>query len=149
MVEFAIGNITVTGADKAEVVTAALRAWAEQEGLDLAGVRAWALGYLNTWRGERRAALGLTKAAFQELVYTGKVLECQRWLAAPESSFGLAQEAATLGLTNEQMAGLVMARWSAWSAGSDAIEAAYITARAAVGLAESVEDVGAVLAGLE
>lgn len=148
MVEFEIGNITVTGTDKAEVVTGALRAWAEQEGLDLTGLRAWALGYLNIWRGQRRAALGLTQAAFQELVYAGKVLECQRWLAAPESSFGLAQEAAALGLTNEQMAALVLDRWAAWSAGSDGIEAEYITARAAVSLAESVEEIAAALAGL-
>lgn len=148
MFEFAIGNITVTGGDKTEVVTGALQAWTEQEGLDLVSLRTWALNYLNTWRGARRAALGLTPAAFQELVYTGKVLECQRWMAAKESNFGLAGEAAARGLTNEQMAGLVLAQWAAWAGGSDSIEAAYITARAAVSLAESVDDVGAVLAGL-
>lgn len=115
---------------------------------ELDKLKAWALDYLNTWRGARRAALGLTPAAFQELVYTGKVLESQRWLAAPESSFGLAAEAAARGLTNEQMASLVIGKWAAWSAGSDGIEAEYITARAAVSLAESVEEIAAVLAGL-
>lgn len=124
--------------------------WREaQRGGAAVDFRAWALAELNRWRGARRAALGLTSANFQELVYTGKVLESQRWLAAPGSVFGLAGEAATHGITNEAMAALVLAQWSAWQAGSDAIEAGYIAARAAVAAAGDEAAMAAVLAGLE
>lgn len=114
----------------------------------LEAAKAEALSYLNAWRGARRAALGLTAATFQELVYTGKALECQRWLADKESNFGLAGEAAARGLTNEQMAGLVSGQWSAWQAGSDAIEAEYITARLALLAAADEAGIVAALAGL-
>lgn len=111
--------------------------------------RAHGLQYLNTWRGARRAALGLTSAEFQVLVYTGKVLESQRWLAAPESSFGLAAEAAARGISNEAMAALVLGQWSSWQAASDGIEAAYITVRAAVEGAADEAAMAAVLASLD
>lgn len=110
---------------------------------------AYGLQYLNTWRGARRSALGLTSANFQELVYTGKVLESQRWLAAPGSAFGLAAEAVAHGISNEAMAALVLGQWSAWQSASDAIEAAYITARLWIEAAEDESEIARVLAGLK
>lgn len=112
---------------------------------NLETLKSQALAKLNTWRGQRRASLGLTSAVFQELVYTGKVLECQRWLSDPESAFGLAAETAARGLSNEQMATLVLGQWAAWQAASDAIEAAYIVARTAVEAATNESEVSAVL----
>lgn len=124
--------------------------WREaQQSGSVCDFRSWALAYLNTWRGARRSALGLTSAEFQELVYTGKVLECQRWLSDPESNFGLALEAAARGLSNQDMALLALGQWSAWASGSDAIEAGYITARAAIEAAGSVDEIAVILAGLE
>lgn len=117
--------------------------------VDEAEFRSWALAYLNTWRGQRRATLGLTSADFQELVYTGKALECQRWLADTESNFGLAQEAAARGISDEAMAALVLGQWAAWQSASDGIEAAYITARAAVEAAEDEATIASVLASLD
>lgn len=114
-------------------------------GSSLSEIKAATLLWLNTWRGERRVALGLTSVTFQELVYTGKVLECQRWLTDQGSAFGLAGEAAARGLSNEAMAVLVLDQWAVWQAGSDAIEAEYITARAAVMAAGTIEEVAAVL----
>ena len=155
-----VNGLTIESDDPANVVAGVIASFGLDSDFEV--IRAWALDHLNTWRGQQRAALGLTLAAFQELVYTGKVLECQRWLSelanpkgrcgewanGEQPAFGLAQEAAARGLTNEQMAGLVLGQWAAWSASSDAIEAEYITVRAAVGLAESAEEIAAALAGL-
>jgi hypothetical protein len=116
---------------------------------DLEEVRGWALEYLNQWRGEQRLAIGLTSAEFQQLCYTGKALEARRWLAEPETYFGLAKEAAARGITNEAMAGIVSAQWAAWQAGSDTIEAVYVTAKAATEAAVSVKEIAAALEGLE
>lgn len=118
----------------------------ESDILTVEQARVYGSQYLNTWRGRQRAALGLTSAEFQELAYTGKALECQRWQAAPESAFGLAKEAAARGLTNEAMATLALTQWAAWQAGSDTIEADYITARAAVLAAGTVEEIAEILA---
>lgn len=124
-------------------------AWETWQAGALDRAKAAAFSTLNTWRGTRRVALGLTEANFQELVYTGKVLESQRWLSAPESPFGLASEAAARGITNEAMAALVLAQWSAWQSASDAIEAAYIIARLWIEAAEDEEEIARVLAGLK
>ena len=111
-------------------------------------VRTWSLFYLNTWRGEQRIAAGLTVADFQELCYTGKALECQRWINAQETIFALAGEAAARGITNLEMADLVLGQWAAWQAASDPIEAAYISARQQVLVSESIEAIADILAQL-
>lgn len=115
---------------------------------DLEERRAIALKSLNTWRGEKRAGLGLTSATFQELVYTGKVLECIRWRAAPGSDFGLGGEAASRGITNEAMAEIVEQSHAQWQAASDSIEAAYFAVLPQIESAATIEEIAAVLAGL-
>lgn len=47
MAEFRIGNITVTGTSKSDVISQAIAAYAEQSGLDLAGLKAWATEDIN------------------------------------------------------------------------------------------------------
>lgn len=148
METFTLNNITVEAETLNEAkVTAFLAVLSTFE--EFSSKQTWALSYLNAWRGQRRATLGLTSAEFQELVYTGKVLECQRWQINPESTFGLSGEAAARGISNAQMAALVIGQWQAWQAASDQIEAAYITARAAVLAAADEAAIAEVLAGLE
>jgi hypothetical protein len=115
--------------------------------LSLALAKSSALDRLNAWRGQQRQALRLTKAEFQELVYTGKAIECQRWLAAPETPFGLAAEATARDLSNEEMAAMVLAQHAAWLTASDAIEAAYWTVKVDVEAAQTGEEIEAILAG--
>jgi len=104
-------------------------------------VQAWAFDYLNQWRGEKRAEIGLTSAAFQELCYTGKALEATRWLDDQQSPFGLAGEAQARGLSNLAMAQLVLGQWVAWQGASDQIEAVYFNAKTSIEAATSIEDI--------
>jgi hypothetical protein len=121
----------------------------ERENLqDLQSQKTAALNLLNQWRGEQRTAIGLTDTTFQELCYTGKALECQRWLSDTSSTFGLAGEATARGISNEAMAALVLGQWAAWQGASDQIEAAYVTAQAAIEAAQTVEEIETVLTGL-
>lgn len=134
--------------------------------------KAAALDHLNTWRGQRRAALGLTSAAFQELVYSGKFLMVILWLydqatgaffsaiASYVAGLGLPlpqnfgqfpchAEAEARGLSDVQMALLVLAQGFGWLGGSDAIEATYITSRTAIENASNEAEVAAALLVLE
>lgn len=115
---------------------------------DLDEVRTWSLSYLNTWRGGQRIAAGLTVADFQELCYTGKALECQRWINAQETTFCLSGEASARGISNLEMAALVLGQWAAWQSASDQVEAAYISARQQVLVAGSIEAIADILAQL-
>ncbi len=47
MIEFQIKNIIVTGSDPTEVISQAIRAYAEQEGLDFPALQAWATAEIN------------------------------------------------------------------------------------------------------
>lgn len=115
---------------------------------DVDGARMWALEQLNIWRGEQREAIGLTDSKFQELAYTGKALECQRWMADQVSAFGLHGEAAARGLSDAEMAALVLAQWAAWQAASDGIEAAYVSTVASISGAADVALIAALLDNL-
>ncbi len=126
-----------------------MAAWQLYQDNDLDRIKAAALNRLNEWRGNQRSGLGLTSDKFQELVYTGKVLECQRWQRDPGSSFGLAGEAAARGISNEAMMQLVIGQWNAWQVASDQIEAIYVTARVEVIAAKTVEQISAVLETLK
>lgn len=147
--DFTIGNITVSGPDKTEVISQAISAWAEQEGLDLEGVRAWGLSYLNEWRGQKRVEMGLTQAAFQELVYSGKMMQAQRWLDNQALPFPFSYEATARGISNQATAELIADQGAAWLAASDVVEGAYILARTGIMAAANEAAIVAVLAGLE
>jgi len=116
---------------------------------DLNTIRVWALSVLNQLRGDQREAIGLTEARWQDLAYTGKALEAQRWQSAPETQFGYAREAAARGISDAQMAALILGQWAAMQEASDAIEAAYVVAKAAIETAQTVEEIEMVLAELQ
>jgi len=115
---------------------------------ELEKIRAWALLYLNTWRGNQRVAAGLTVAVLQELVYIGKFLEAQRWLADQESTFGMANEAIAWGLPDVSFAGMVVTQRNNWMAASDLVEATYRSYKKAVEAASTVKEIAALLAEL-
>lgn len=83
------------------------------------------------------------------LAYTGKILAVQRWLLAQDTEFELAREAVARGLTNEEMAALVLEQWGAWQAASDPIEAAWVKANLAMKAATSLEEIAGILADLD
>jgi hypothetical protein len=117
---------------------------------ELDRAKAAALAQINNQRGQARVRLGLTKAEFQELVYSGKMMQAQRWrdLNDPDAPFPFVLEAQARKITNEQMADLIIAQGNLWLAGSDAIEATYIIAKTAVDEASTTQEVQAVLDGL-
>lgn len=155
--------------DAAQAIRAALDSF---EFASVEDTRDWALNTINAWRGQRRAALGLTSTEFQELVYTGKFLMCILWLYDQATGlffsaitnyvtglglslppgfgqFPCHNEAVSRGISDVQMALLILAQGFGWLAPSDQIEAAYITARAAVLAAADEAAIAAVLAGLQ
>ena len=115
---------------------------------DLSTIRTFALSHLNTWRGDQRVAAGLTVATLQELVYIGKFLEAQRWLADQESQFGMKNEAIAWGLPDVSFAGMVIAQRDTWMAASDLVEATYRSYKKAVEAASTVKEIAALLAEL-
>lgn len=115
---------------------------------DITIIRGISLDLLNHWRGDQRAAIGLTEARWQDLAYTGKALESQRWQSAPETPFGYAREAAARGISHTQMATLILDQWAAMQEASDKIEAAYVTAKSGIEGAGSVAEIEVVLSGL-
>lgn len=129
---------------------------AEQAAIDIVvaahnpiiSVRAEGLARLNEWRGNKRKTLGLTDAWGQELVYSGKMMMALRWLEDQESTFYFHQEAGARGLTDLQMAELIIDQGKAWLMGSDAIEAEYILAKLAIEAGENQAEIGDVLEGL-
>ena len=121
----------------------------EADILTVEAARVYGLSYLDTWRGERRAALGLTQAAFQELVYSGKMMQAQRWLDNTELPFPFSYEATARGISNQAMAELIVQQGEAWLSGSDMIEGAYILAKTAIAAADDEAAIVAVLVGLE
>lgn len=114
----------------------------------LTQAKAAAAEQLNIWRGNQRVALGLTRAEFQELVYTGKALEAQRWIIAQDTPFRMSNEAARRGVSNLEMAQWVLAQWDALQNGSDQIETAYIDLQQQVEAATTVEQIDAILQAL-
>ncbi len=116
---------------------------------DLETVRPWAIDTVQIWRGNQRALMGLSSAQWQDLAYAGKAAHCRAWLADQSQPFGMAREAAVRGLTNVQMAELIVSQNDLWLDANDQIDAAYTAARAAIEAAQMVAEIEAVLAGLE
>lgn len=114
----------------------------------VADVRQPAIDALQQWRGDQRAAMGLSAAQWQDLAYAGKAAHCRAWMADQSQSFGLAREAQVRGLSNLQMAQLIVAQNDAWLDANDQIDAAYTSARAAVEAAASVGEIEAALVAL-
>ena len=118
-------------------------------GADLVAAQAWAVDtVLQGWRGGQRALMGLSSAQWQDLAYAGKAAHCREWIADQSQPFGLAREAAVRGLSNLQMAQLIIGQNNAWLDANDQIDAAYTAARAAIEAAEDVAAIEAVLVGL-
>lgn len=115
---------------------------------DVDTVKAEALAGLEQWRGYERQKAGLSQAWGAELVYSGKFTQAQLWQHGLISEFYFTLEAAARGLTNAQMADLIIGQGHAWLAASDQIEAGYVAAKAAVETAASVEEMLAGLAAL-
>lgn len=100
---------------------------------------------LNTLRGQQRSALGLTRAEFQEMTYSGKMMMAifyrlfpgmlddlindiqPGWMAENHNLFR--REATARGITHPQMVSLIIKQGLDWLAASDAIEANYVTER--------------------
>ena len=128
-----------------------LEEWAatqEYKNISLSNKKKVALISLNIWRGNQRVAAGLTVAVLQELVYIGKFLEAQRWLADQESQFGMANEAIAWGLPDVSFAGMVVTQRNNWMAASDQVEATYRSYKNAVEAASTVEVIAALLVQL-
>lgn len=115
---------------------------------DVASVRAAAVEVLQQFRGDKRALMGLSSAQWQDLAYAGKAAHCREWLVDQSQPFGMVREAAVRGLTNLQMAQLIISQNDAWLDANDRIDAAYTAARAAIEAAASVGEIEAVLVGL-
>jgi len=111
-------------------------------------VRPWAIDALQQWRGDQRAAMGLSSAQWQDLAYAGKAAHCREWIADQSQPFGMEREAAVRGLSNLQMAQLIIGQNDAWLDANDQIDAAYTAARDAIEAAESVAEIEAALVGL-
>lgn len=108
-----------------------------------------ALTFLDIWRGrERIERAGFEPADWQELVYTLKIVETQRWIGNQSSAYGLALEAHARGLTNLQMAQLVINRYNAWLSASDQIESEFLQTKTAIEAALSIEDIVTALVNL-
>ena len=116
---------------------------------DVDTVRPWAIDTVQIWRGNQRALMGLSSAQWQDLAYAGKAAHCRAWLADQSQPFGMTREAAVRGLTNVQMAELIVSQNDLWLDANDQIDAAYTAARAAIEAAQTVAEIEAVLAGLE
>jgi hypothetical protein len=112
---------------------------------DIEPVRSWALTAINIWRGDQRRALGLSDAWGQALVYSGKFDQAQRWIDDETRPFYFEAEARARGLSNQQMASLIIAHGEAWLLASDRIEAAYITTKVAIDVAEHVKTIADIL----
>ena len=115
---------------------------------DLSSVQAWAIDALQQWRGDQRAAMGLSAAQWQDLAYAGKAAHCREWLKDQSMPFGLAREAVVRGLSNLQMAQLIIGQNDTWLDANDQIDAAYTAARAAIEAAASIEAIEAALVAL-
>lgn len=116
--------------------------------IDFATVQAASIDFLQSWRGDQRAAMGLSAAQWQDLAYAGKAAHCRAWLLDQSQPFGLQREAEVRGLTNLQMAQLIVGQNDAWLDANDRIDAAYTAARAAIEAAETIEAIEVALAGL-
>lgn len=117
-------------------------------GNDFAVVQAAAIDFVQSWRGDQRAKMGLSSAQWQDLAYAGKAAHCRSWIADQSQPFGMAREAAARGLTNVEMAQLIIGQNDLWLDANDKIDAAYTTARNAIEAAQSVAEIEAILAGL-
>ena len=111
-------------------------------------MRDFAIDVLQQWRGDQRAKMGLSAAQWQDLTYAGKAAHCRAWLLDTSQPFGMEREAAVRGLSNLQMAQLIVSQNDAWLAANDQIDAAYTAARGAIEAAATVAEIEAVLAGL-
>lgn len=116
---------------------------------DLEACKTWAIdAVLQGWRGDQRALMGLSSAQWQDLAYIGKALHCREWLADQSQVFEFASEAQVRGLSNVEMAELVISQHIAWLRGNNQIDTVYTAARAAIEAAQTIEAIEAALAGL-
>lgn len=115
---------------------------------DVSAAAAWAIDALQQWRGDQRAKMGLSSAQWQDLAYAGKAAHCRAWLADQSQPFGMMREAQVRGLTNVQMAQLIVGQNDAWLDANDQIDAAYTAARAAIEAVQTVGEIENILAGL-
>lgn len=118
-----------------------------EDGLSIDDHRREAIAYLQQWRGTKRAEAGLSEARFQELVYARKAERSRAWLVSG-GSFPFAAEAAARGMTNTELAQLIVGEDEALLGYNDQIEAVYVAAREAIEAAKNVEQIKAALAGL-
>jgi hypothetical protein len=147
-----LGNVSGDNA------TAVVQAWMRQFYIfddndkwitpDVSQVRPWAIDALQQWRGEQRLKCGISVAIGQEMAYIDKASHCRDWLKDQSMPFGLALEAAARGLSNLQMAQLVVGQNNAWRAANDQIDAPYAAARAAIEAAATVGEIEATLVAL-
>lgn len=114
----------------------------------LAKSKSEAVNTLNAWRSARRRALGLSMADFQELVYSGKMMQAQRWLDDPTQRFYFTQEAAARGISHFEMAQIILGQGEAWLLASDVIEAGYINIKALIEASQDEEQIAGILEGL-
>lgn len=114
----------------------------------LAELKLSAFTTLNNWRGRKRLEIGLTEAKFQDLVYSGKTTLALNWLSNPELPFPFPLEAEARGMTNDQFAQYIIETTNNWTAASDQIEAMYIQAHVVITIANSPEDIQAIIDSL-
>lgn len=111
-------------------------------------VQAASIDFLQGWRGDQRAKMGLSAAQWQDLAYAGKAAHCRAWITDQSQPFGMEREAAVRGLTNLQMAQLIIGQNDLWLDANDKIDAAYTAARNAIEAAQSVAEIEVILANL-
>jgi len=116
---------------------------------DIEIIRTAAIDAVQQWRGDQRAKMGLSSAQWQDLAYAGKAAHCRAWISDQSQPFGMQREAQVRGLSNLQMAQLIIGQNDLWLDANDQIDSAYTAARGAIEAAGGVAEIEAVLAGLQ